>query len=104
MVEVWSRSGQLGANEFPSSFLGGFYLFGHGVPRGPRSTPKRIWLSMGEVLGHGLRLHITWARCFREIGVHQPLALRNRSCQGTKSGLLWGGGLEEAACGSQNAW
>ena len=70
----------------------------------PRSTPKRAWLSMGGVLGHGLRLRIIMARCFREIGVLQPLALRNKLRRGTKAGPLWGGGLGKAVRDSQNAW
>ena len=61
MVEVWSRSGQLGANEFRSSFPGGFYHFGNGIPRSPSQHSKtrlavngrgpEAWFALGHYLG-----------------------------------------------------
>ena len=69
------------------------------------TTVFRALQSLPAVGGdHGLRLRITLARCFREIGVLQPLALRNKLHQGTKTGSLRGGGLGEAVRDSQNTW
>ena len=54
--------------------------------------------------GHGLGLCAVMARCFREIGVLQPLVCAVSRDKGTKSGPLRGDGLGEAVCGSQNTW
>lgn len=69
------------------------------------TTVFRALQSLPAVGGdHGLRLRITLARCFREIGVLQPLVCTASRDKGAKAGLLRGDGLGEAVCDSQNAW
>ena len=69
------------------------------------TTVFRTLQSLPAVGGdHGLRLRITLARCFREIGVLQPLVCAASRDKGAKSGPLRGDGLGEAVYGSQNTW
>ena len=72
--------------------------------RSLRCSEARLTAGGRGLPGNGLGLCAVIARCFREIGVLQPLVCAASRDKGAKSGPLRGDGLGEAVCGSQNTW